>query len=375
MLRLSIFASAIIAIAMAAFSLLVISYAGAKDVGASANLFHYFKSQSVFAVLAVCAAIVAGSVNYHFYKRKWVMYFLLGATLISLALVLTPGVGVAVKGSRRWIELGFCRVQPAEFAKLAIVLIMSAHMDRLGGLVNTMRLKTLLIPMLLGGGVAVGLILQPDFGSTIIACALLGLMLLVGGWGWKKCFILLVCALAGIAIALMANENRMKRLQNEGDNSNYQAAQSEIAFRNGGLMGQGLGKGMQRQGYLPECHTDFIFSIVGEDYGLVGTGATLILFVLLLGCGTTVALHAPDKQGMLLAFGATMIICAQAAANMAVVTHLLPTKGLALPFFSYGGSSILSSSIALGLIINVGRIASHHEANPVANAKVIHSIS
>lgn len=374
MLRLSVIASVLLAIGMSVFALLVISYAGAKESSTNANLFHYVKMQTIFAIIALIWGFCVSRINYSIFKRDLFFYGLIAVTLISLLLVLCPGIGVAVKGSQRWIGLGPIRLQPVEFVKLAAIVALSAHMDRIGGLVNRFSWRTLLPPFILIGGSIALLVFQPDFGGAMIVCFLSGLMLLLGGLGWWKCALLGVLGVLAIAILLLSNENRLKRLQNEGEGENYQAQQSEIAFRNGGLTGQGMGKGMQRQGYLPECHTDFIFSVIGEDYGLVGTASILVGFLLLLGCGTTIAFNAPDKQGMLLAFGAMMVICAQGAANMAVVTHLFPTKGLALPFFSYGGSSLLASSTAIGLLVSVGRKAIRKEDFPEETKPVLHSL-
>lgn len=374
MLRISVIISILLAIGMSIFALLVISYAGAKDVGASSNLFHYVKMQTIFVVVALIWGFVVSRFNYSLFKTNFIFYGLIGVTILSLLLVLCPGIGVAVKGSQRWIGLGPIRIQPVEFVKLSMVVVLSAHMDRIGGLVNRFSWRTLLPPFVLIGGAIAGLVYQPDFGGAMVVCFLAGLMLLLGGLGWWKCALLGAVGLVAILILLLSNENRLKRLQNEGEGENYQAKQSEIAFRNGGLTGQGMGKGMQRQGYLPECHTDFIFSVIGEDYGLVGTSIILVGFLVLLACGTVIAFHAPDKQGMLLAFGATMVLCAQGAANMAVVTHLFPTKGLALPFFSYGGSSLLASATAVGFLVSVGRKAILKEEYPSETPTIIHSL-
>lgn len=374
MLRASVLLSVLLAIGMSGFALLVISYAGAKDIGASANLFHYVKMQSMFGVLALIWGFIISRIDYHFFKRDEIFYAIIFITLLALALVLCPGIGVSVKGSQRWIGLGPIRLQPVEFVKLSMVIVLSAHMDRIGGLVNRLTLKTTLPPLILVGGSIAGLVFQPDFGGAMVVCFLAGLMLLLGGLGWWKCALLALIGLCAIAALLLTNENRLRRLQNEGEGENYQAKQSEIAFRNGGLTGQGMGKGMQRQGYLPECHTDFIYSVIGEDYGLIGTTSILVAFLVMLGSGTIIAFHAPDKQGMLLAFGATMVICAQAAANMAVVTHIFPTKGLALPFFSYGGSSLLASATAVGFLVSVGRKAILLEEYPEETQRIIHSL-
>lgn len=374
MLRVSVIATILIAILMSSFALLVISYAGARDVGADANVFHYFKMQFCFAIAAFILAFIIARLDYHIYKQTNLFWILTVGTLLSLLLVLCPGIGVAVKGSQRWIGLGPLRVQPVEFVKVAVVVILSAHMDRLGGIVNRLSMRTIFLPLILIGGTITCLVFQPDFGGAMVVCFLAGLMLLLGGLGWWKCALLGILGLCIIVVLLLSNENRLKRLQNEGEGENYQAAQSEIAFRNGGLMGLGIGQGMQRQGYLPECHTDFIFSIIGEDYGLVGSFTVVILFLALLYFGVAIAFYAPDKQGMLLAFGATMVLCAQGAANMAVVTHIFPTKGLALPFFSYGGSSLLASASCIGLLISVGRKAITAQENPIDYKNSIHSL-
>lgn len=366
MLRFSMITSALLAIAMTVFAIFVVTYAGAKEVDASHSVFHYGKMQMYYAFAGGAVALFFAWFDYHHYKKKFWLWFIAGGAVFALLLVLIPGIGVAVKGSRRWIGFGSLRLQPVEFVKVAVIVVLSAHMDNVGGLFNRnlkellfskLFFQTLLLPVFLVFLSAAFLILQPDFGATVIVLCLAGVIALVGGFGWKRCLCIGITALVFVGIILSFNENRMKRLQNHSEGVSYQEQQSQIAFHNGGLTGEGLGKGMQRQGYLPECHTDFILSIVGEDFGFVGTITVLMGFLLLLSCGVIIACHAPDKQGMLLAFGATMMICAQAAANMAVVTGVFPTKGLALPFFSYGGSCLLASSAAMGLLYGVGRKA------------------
>lgn len=356
--------------AMAAFGLLIVSYAG-KSQGQGP--YHFFIMQAAFLVVGLIAAAVICRVDYRFFRNPTILWTLGAVMVVALLMVLTPGIGKSVKGSHRWIALGPINVQPVEFVKVGMVVFLSAYLERLGGMVNRFR-QGFLIPVGLLGVVAGLLVLQPDFGGTAVVCFLSGLMLLMGGVGVRKCLALAVLGLLAIGLLVLTNENRMRRLMNEKEGENYQAQQSEIAFRNGGMFGVGLGEGMQKEHYLPECHTDFVFAVIGEDLGLVATGAVWTAFVLLLGCGTVIAFRARDKQGMLLAFGATMVLCAQGAANMAVVTHVFPTKGLALPFFSYGGSCLLASFCAVGLLLGVGRVTLEEEASPESAAKRLLSL-
>lgn len=331
---------------------LVISYAS-KSQGQGP--FHFFVMQLIFLGLALVVATVCYSINYRFYLRKEVMWVLGVGIILSLALVVTPGIGKSVNGAQRWIALGPINVQPSEFVKLGIIIFLASYLEIQGGLINRW-LRGVVYPTLYLGGVVGLLILQPDFGSAMIVCCLAGATLLIGGVGWRRCLILAVIGFSAVAVMLALNPNRVARLKNDQQGENHQAIQSEIAFRNGGMTGVGLGAGMQRERYLPECHTDFIYAVIGEDFGYVATSAVWAAFLIILLCGTVIAYRAPDKQGMLLAFGSTLVICGQGVANMGVVTHILPTKGLALPFISYGGSCLLASYAAVGILLGVGRV-------------------
>ncbi len=364
MLKFSIRMLWFVAFVLVAFGVMVVSYAG-KSQGQ--ETYHFFFMQAAFAVIGLGVALIAYHVPYHFYRKPVVLWGIVGAMLFALALVLVPGIGKGVKGAHRWISLGPISVQPVEFVKLLIVVFLSGYLDRLGGRVRKFK-AGVLVPGVVIGAVLLCLILQPDFGGAMVVCALSGITLLVGGVSWKWCACAGVLGVVVIALFVALNPNRMARLRKEQQGENYQAKQSETAFRNGEIFGKGLGVGMQREKYLPECHTDFIFAVIGEDFGLVGTASIVLLFLLILFGGTVIALHAPDKQGMLLAFGATLILCAQGAANMAVVTHLFPTKGLALPFLSYGGSCLLASFATMGTLLGVGKIAVETEENPELSA-------
>ncbi len=355
----------LLAFALALFGIIIISHAAkAQPQGV---LPHYLM-QSIFLGVGLVGAIILYNIDYHFYKKPAVLWTLVGMILLSLLLVLVPGIGKAVKGSQRWIGVGPINLQPVEFVKVLIVVLFSAYLDLLGGLINRIK-HGVIFPLILLGGVLGLLILQPDFGGAAIVCFLAGLTMAIGGVGFLRCASLALITLSVIVVFIALNPNRMKRLQNDSEGQNYQATQSGICFTNGGTWGTGLGDGMQKERFLPEPHTDFIFAIVGEDLGLVGTGAIWGAFILILAGGSVIAFRAKDKQGMLLAFGATMVICVQSAANMAVVTHVFPTKGLALPFLSYGGSCMLSTFAALGLLLSVGRSTAEAEDAPEVTAK------
>ena len=363
MLKLSLRMIMVVTFSLAVFGIMVISYAS-KSQGLGP--YHYCVMQSAFLVAGLLLATLFYFIDYRLYRRRAVLWSLFILMVLALAAVFVPGLGRAAKGAHRWIGLGPFSLQPIEFVKLFIIVVLSAYLDCQGGLIHRFS-RGFWVPVAI---VALPLMLtlaQPDFGGSFVYCLLCGLTLLLGGVSLRRCLLLglLGCAAIGILVAL--NPNRMARLRKEANDENDQAIQSEIAFRNGGWRGVGIGQGMQKEYYLPECHTDFIFAVVAEDMGLVATGGVWLAYLMLLTGGATIAFRAKDKQGTLLAFGATMLLCAQGAANMAVVTHLFPTKGLALPFLSYGGSCLLASFSAVGILLGVGRVTLNQESDPEAN--------
>ncbi len=365
MLKFSMRMITLVAFALALFGIIVISHAAKAQ---PQGVFPHYVMQSIFLGIGIIGALVLYHIDYKIYRKPIVLWTLVGIILLSLLLVLVPGIGKSVKGSQRWIGLGPVNLQPVEFVKVLIVVLFSAYLDLQGGLINRFK-RGVLYPLLMLGAVLGLLILQPDFGGAAIVCFLAGLMMAIGGVGFFRCASLAVITMSVIAVFIALNPNRMKRLQNDSEGQNYQATQSGICFTNGGTWGKGLGDGMQKERFLPEPHTDFIFAIVGEDLGLVGTTTIWCAFLLILTGGSVIAFRAKDKQGMLLAFGATMFISVQSAANMAVVTHVFPTKGLALPFLSYGGSCMLSTFASLGLLLSVGRSTLEAEDAPEVSAK------
>ncbi len=365
MLKFSMRMITLLAFALALFGVLMISHAAKAQ---PQGILPHYMMQSIFLGLGLIGAGILYHIDYKIYKKPVVLWTLAGVILFMLLMVLIPGVGKSVKGSQRWIGIGPINLQPVEFAKVLIVVLFSAYLDLQGGLINRFK-RGVLYPLVMLGAVLGLLILQPDFGGAAIVCFLAGLTMAIGGVGFIRCASIAVITVSVIAVFIALNPNRMKRLQNDSEGQNYQATQSGICFTNGGKWGKGLGDGMQKERFLPEPHTDFIFAIVGEDLGLVGTASVWLAFLCILTGGSVIAFRARDKQGMLLAFGTTMVICMQSAANMAVVTHVFPTKGLALPFLSYGGSCMLSTYAALGLLLSVGRSTLEAEEAPEASAK------
>lgn len=351
MLKFWTYTMIVLTILLALFGVLVIAHAGKTQSDA---VMHHFFMQLIYFGVALVGAAVLYWTDYRFYKRPMILWMIAGAMIFSLLLVQVPGIGKAVKGSLRWIRLGPLSVQPVEFVKLMMVMFLAAYYETIGGRIAKWN-QGILVPGGILGAVAGLLLLQPDFGGTMIVCFLAGVTMLLAGVGWKRCLLLGGCGLVIIGALLLTNQNRVRRLMNEQNDENYQAKQSKIAFQNGGVTGVGLGRGMQKENYLPECHTDFIFAVIGEDFGFVATATIWGVFLLMLCGGSVIAFRAKDKQGILLAFGSTMLICVQGVSNMAVATNVFPTKGLALPFLSYGGSCLLSSILATGVIVSVGR--------------------
>jgi len=324
---------------------------------------YFVKRQIIWGILALLAGTIAARVDYHYWRFLAVPVF--GIAVVLLALVFVPGIGVKIGGSRRWLHIGSFGLQPSEFAKFALIIIMAWWMAREQRYASGF-LRGALIPAGLMG-VATGLIfLEPDFGTTLLS-AVVGLGIMFAG-GTRLVY-LLIFATGGLgmfALAVMHDSVRMKRILAFLDPDKYsqtysfQLVSAINAFIAGGLGGVGLGQSMQKQYYLPEAHTDFIFAIIGEELGIFATVAVVVLFAGIFFCGLKISYRSPDVFGRLLAFGLTLMITLQAAINIGVVTGCLPTKGLPLPFISFGGSSLIMSLVGIGVLVNIAQ----HEQDP-----------
>ena len=320
--------------------------------------------------LAWCAAgliccVVVTAIDYQWLKKlAWPAYII---AIISLAAVFAPHIGHASHGAHRWIKCGIT-IQPSEFAKLALIILLAWYCDRSQRQMQTFN-RGILLPGFFAA-VILGLIfIEPDRGATILLATVSGLMLLLAGVRWKHIFLPALCGAAGLAVSILHDPMRMGRIfawlnpQQHLNGAALQARQAMIGLGSGGWLGVGLGNGMQKNGYLPEIQTDFIFANIGEELGLVATLFIILAFVVIALCGIVVAINARETFGMLLAAGVTFLICLQAAINIGVVTSALPNKGLPLPFISYGGSNLLAMLVCTGLLFSVARQAPVREKN------------
>ncbi|MFA6174126.1 MAG: putative lipid II flippase FtsW [Kiritimatiellales bacterium] len=281
---------------------------------------------------------------------------------LFLVLVRIPGIGVFINGSWRWLRFGPLTVQPSEFAKIGVILAAAWWISRRRRYIHTFK-RGLLPPVAGLGLCAMLLMAEPDFGTTILVGLVVISLLYIGGARPLYLFGISGAGLAALIVLLAHNENRMRRIMAFLDPEKYsqgeawQLINGLNAFASGGPYGVGLGNSIQKYHYLPEAHTDFILPIIGEELGLAATLVVLLFFVVIFICGLRISSRASDDFGRFTALGITMMITFQAIINLAVVTGSMPTKGLALPFISYGGSSLLVSSIMIGLLINVAHTA------------------
>ncbi len=322
--------------------------------------------------LVACGA--AAMIDFNAWHR-WRWHILIGAAVL-LVLCYIPGVGVKINGSRRWIGMGSFRIQPSEFAKIALLIALSGWFATHETMVRTFRRGFLLPGMILMS--IVGLIgCEFDLGNALLASVVgLGVMF-VAGTKLRYLAVIVVLVGGGLAAGIKFLPNRFDRVMVLFDLEGTQTGRglqqwvSKLAFGSGGIDGRGLGEGRMKNDYLPEAHTDFIFPMVGEELGLRGTAGTVLGFAVLVMSGFMVAAYAPNRFGKLLGSGLTFLLGMEALLNMGVTTALLPNKGLPLPFVSYGGSSLLAAMIAIGILINIHRQGVHlrREDLPVIRRK------
>ena len=314
--------------------------------------------QIIWIGLSVVIALYISFMDLEWLKQR--SWWIFGFCILGLVLTLVPGVGVKVNGAQRWIGLGPLRVQPSEFAKIGLVFALAAFFSS-----NQREIKTFfkgfLLPSIIIGVICGLIILQPDFGTCFLCGAVAATMMFQSGTSLK--WLLPVAGLAILAFCILVyfDPVRIRRVTSFLDveaNSNdsaYQLWQGMLAFGVGGLEGVGLGMGRQQMHFLPEAHTDFIFPVIGEELGLICTMSILLCFLFLFVLVSWKLRQAPKLYEYLLAMGSLLFICLQAIINMGVVTGSMPTKGMSLPFISYGGSNLMVTFVFLGIIINVFR--------------------
>ncbi|MCA2981369.1 MAG: putative lipid II flippase FtsW [Myxococcaceae bacterium] len=320
------------------------------------DAFFFLKRQALAAALGLGAMALAMKLGYRRMAR--LAYPLLVVAVVLLVLVLVPGLGTKVGGAKRWLRFPGVSIQPAELAKVAWVVYLSYSLAKKREKVKHFSIGFL--PHLGLAGALVGLcMLEPDFGSSVALLFLLFVLLFAAGakLSWLVGSVLLAIPFAYTAIA--TSEYRMKRITAFLDpwanrqGSGYQVAESLMSIGSGGMTGLGLGDGRQKLFFLPEAHTDFIFAIIGEELGLVGVGALICLYGVVIWRGVRASLGATEPFGAYLGLGITALIGFQAVVNMAVAMGVVPTKGLTLPFISYGGSSLIVLMGAAGLLLSI----------------------
>lgn len=322
------------------------------------DAFKYVKQQGLFFGVGILAMLFASKIDLNFLKKK--ANLILGICFILLILVLIPGIGTVRNGSRSWFGIGGLGVQPSEFAKLGLIIFTSKYLAR--NQKNMGDIKKGALPIFLIIGIFFVLImLEPDFGTAMVMA--LTLIALIFASGLKISFFvkLGVLGLAGIVALIIAAPYRMARIVSflnpwsDPLGSGYQIIQSLYAIGPGGLLGQGFLNSRQKHFYLPEPQTDFIFSIISEEFGFLGVLIVCGFFFFIFYRMLRIALRSNDLFSKYLAFGLASLLFIQASLNLAVVVGLIPVTGVTLPFFSYGGSSLLISMISIGLVLNVSR--------------------
>jgi cell division protein FtsW len=353
--------------ALVAFGLVLVYSASVAQKG---GVMPFIKMQAVAAVAGIIAAYVLSRIDYRVWQRPASIVLIILFCVATCSLVfLFP----KVNGSRRWIRLAGISIQPSEFARIGMAIVMAAWYGKVGFKSRTF-IKGFLLPCVLLGIMAAPVALSPDVGATAVILATCGAIFVAARVKWRYLILAaLACLVLGGAFVMSSPNRRsriisyyesMKGIESQEDTA-YHRNQSIEAFVRGGPMGSGIGRSIQKHKYLPEANTDFIFSIAGEEFGLVATVAVVIAFGVILFCGTYVAYHAHDRFGRLMALGLTVMLTFEAGFNIGMVTGCLPTKGLALPFISYGGTSMFASLVAAGLIISVGSTSANEQMAPL----------
>ena len=319
---------------------------------------YYLKRQLLYLCLGVIASLLIMSVDYDVLKKY--AKPVLAVTFFLLVLVLVPGISREIAGARRWFRFSFLSFQPSQVAKIVLILYFADFLSRKQSEIKSFR-EGFMPPMIILG-VCVGLILlEPDLGTAVAISVVAFLMLFVAGIKLAHLVPMIVGSVPVLLVLILHKAYRMRRILafvnpwQDPQGVGFQIIQSYIALGSGGPFGVGLGQSRQKLLYLPGCHTDFIFSIIGEELGLIGAGAVIILFALFVWIGIRIALRARDLFGHLAALGIVSMIGLESVINIAVATGSMPTKGLPLPFISYGGSSLVFDMIGVALLLNIAK--------------------
>lgn len=360
--------------ALLALGMVMLYSSSMAQVGA-----RYLTMQLVWCALGLVACVATTLFDYRQLKRVW--WLLWGIAVLLLLLVLERHIGARINGARRWFSFCGMHFQPSEFGKIALIIALAwygEHFQRRMPLFT----RGILIPSLLIGLTVALILVEPDVGNALVLAAVAGIMLLISGIRLRYFLPPILAVAVGTGVFLYFNLVKLEAMHQRGErgamrseriyswmhleetrrDKGLQAYEAMVALGSGGLTGKGLGDGRQKLGFVPEHHTDFIYSIIGEELGLISTLLVLAAFVLIVSCGVYIARNAADTFGMLLGSGITFLIGLQAFINVGVVTSALPNKGLPLPFISYGGSNLLMMLMSVGLILSIARQAREPDA-------------
>ena len=346
---------------------------------------HYLVKQLVGCGIGMVLCLIAASMDYRRLKKfAWPLFAL---AVVLLVLVFLPHIGIRRNGASRWLGYGKTTLfQPSEFAKLALILVLAWYCEWFQRQMPTLK-RGMVIPGLFIG-LMLGLVFkEPDVGNMLLMATVSGVLLLIGGIRLRYFLPPVIAGALAVSLFIYHNPMRSERiyswlhLEETKQGKGVQAYQAMVALGSGGITGKGLGDGRQKLGFVPEHHTDFIFSIIGEELGLIATLLVIAAFVVIVFCGIYIAMKAADTFGLLLGSGITFLIGLQAFINIGVVTGALPNKGLPLPFISYGGSNLLIALVSVGLLLSIARQARESDgglrnglperegANPFARGK------
>jgi len=345
-------------LALLGLGLVMVASAGSiKGLGKN-DVFHYIKHQIVFAAVGLLGLLFMMRFDYR-HLRKFVSPL---AVLAPVLLILVLIFGTKINGARNWIDLKFFNFQSSEFAKLAMVIVIAHYLTELGDNVKRFR-AGILIPMLYTGFLALLIAKSPDFGAVIVLLMTFFCILFTSGVRVGYLLAIFVPAISGLMFAAVKLEYIRNRIigflhpDKDPLGKGYQILQSLMALGSGGLFGVGVGRSRAKFNYLPEAHTDYIFSIVGEELGLIGTVFVVTMLFFIIWRGFKAAMGAKDVFGTLLGAGIVCMIGTQAILNIGVVTSSLPVTGVTLPLLSYGGSSLIVTLTGLGILLNISRQA------------------
>ncbi len=341
------------------------------------GVYSNLRKQMVWLILGGIACVFLSRYDYQRLVRhsKWIL--VLACFLLLLCLI--PHIGVKVKGSPRWLRIDGWTYQPSELAKLAMILFLSWWMGK-----NQRRIREFLkgfaTPLLCVAPIFALMIKQQDYGTTMIMLVILASIMFCAGTRLLYLLPVPVIGILGIIGISLFNPQRMSRWmaflhpEQFRDGAGYQQWQGLIALGSGGVYGLGLGNSRQKMYYLPEVNTDFVFPIIGEELGMWVTLSVVLAFLVLVLCSGWITIHAPDPTGVLLGTGITVMIALQALMNLAVVTSLMPCKGIPLPFISYGGSNLLTCLAAIGILFNMHRQGIYHVQSTPVPATMAYSV-